>query len=66
MTDSFKTNVHVKKYVSPNLHYMSNITSITWLVFKLLSVQRKLAEFLLCHFSLHTIILVAQQIDCAQ
>ena len=58
----FKINVHAKKYVRSKLHYMSNIVSLTWLVFKLLSAQRKMAEFLLCNISLHTIISVAQQI----
>ena len=37
----FKINVHMKKSVKPNLHYMSNETSLTWLVFKLLHAQRK-------------------------
>ena len=58
----FKINVHMKKSVKPNLHYMSNVTSLTRLVFELLHTQRKTAEFLLCHISLRTIILVAQQI----
>ena len=62
MIGSFMINVHMKKSVRPNLHYMSNIISLTWLVFKLLSEQQKLAEYLLCHFSLRTTILVAQQI----
>ena len=35
--------------------------SMTQLVFKLLNVQQKMAEFLLRHISLHTIILVVQQ-----
>ena len=58
----FKINVHIKKSVKPNLHYMSNVTSLTQLVFELLRAQRKTAEFLLCHISLGTIILVMQQI----
>ena len=62
MIGGFKINVHAKKYVRPNLHYMSNTTSLTWPVFKLLSEQRKMTVFLLCHISLPTIILVAQQI----
>ena len=59
MIGSFMINVHMKKSVRPNLHYMSNIISLTWLVFKLLSEQQKLAEYVLCNF---TTILVAQQI----
>ena len=43
-----------------------DMISITWLVLKLLSVSGKTAEFLLCHFSLRTIILVAQQIGTVQ
>ena len=62
MIGGFKINVHAKKSVRPNLHYMSNTTSLTWPVFKLLSEQRKMTVFLLCHISLPTIILVAQQI----
>ena len=58
----FKINVHMKKSVKPNLHYMSNMTSLTQLVFELLRAQRKTAEFLLCHISLCTVILVMQQI----
>ena len=37
----FKINVHMKKSVKPNLHYMSNETSLTWLVYKLLHAQQK-------------------------
>ena len=59
MIGGFKINVHAKKSVRPNLHYMSNTTSLTWPVFKLLSEQRKMAVFLLWHISLPTIILVA-------
>ena len=62
----FKINVHMKKSVKPNLHYMSNVTSLTRLVFELLRSQQNTAEFLLCHISLRTIILVAQQIVTAQ
>ena len=62
MIGGFKINVHAKKSVRPNLHYMSNMISIIRLIFKLLSAQRKTAEFLLCHISLRTIILFAQQI----
>ena len=58
----FKINVHIKKSVKPNLHYMSNVISMTRLVFELLRAQRKTAELLLYHISLRTIILVAQQI----
>ena len=36
---SFKINVHMKKSVKPNLHYMSNETSLTRLVFELLHTQ---------------------------
>ena len=62
MIGSFKTNVHAKKYVRPNLHYRVNIISLTRLHFKLSIVQQKTAKFLLCHISLHTIISVVQQI----
>ena len=62
MIGVFKVIVHAKKSVRLNLHYMSIMISITWLVFKLLSAQQKTEEFLLCHISLRTIILVAQQI----
>ena len=58
----FKINVHMKKSLKSNLHYMSNETSLTRLVFELLRLQQKTAEFLLCHISLRIIILVVQQI----
>ena len=62
MIGVFKVHVHARKSVRRNLHYMSNMISIILLVFKLLSAQQKTAEFLLCHISLRTITLVAQQI----
>ena len=33
MTGAFKINVHTKKSVKPTLHYMSNMISMTQLVF---------------------------------
>ena len=65
MIGGVKINVHAKKSLRPNLQYYINqyvLISITQLVFKFLSVQRKMAEFLLCQISLRTIILVGQQI----
>ena len=62
MIGVFKIIVHARKSVRLNLHYMSIMISIIRLIFKLLSAQQKTEEFLLCHISLRTIILVAQQI----
>ena len=62
MIGVFKIIVHARKSVRLNLHYMSIMISIIRLIFKLLSAQQKTKEFLLCHISLPTIILVAQQI----
>ena len=61
----FKINVHMKKSVKPNLHYMSNETSLTWLVFELLHLTKDGRILTLPHFITHYYFSCATNCDCA-